>query len=98
MALAFFPRGVEILSDWLHIEQKTITLMCVTIFLILIIFELLSIVSVQDRKITTLAQMVGILMEKQQLSDHAQPKKSDEISPIFLAISSPDTTTRSSPH
>jgi hypothetical protein len=37
--------------------------------LILIIFELLSIVSVQDRKITTLAQLVGILMEHHKLVD-----------------------------
>jgi len=69
MILAIWPRGVEILSSLLRIEQKTITLLCVTIFLILVVFELLTIVSVQDRKITTLAQMVGILMEKQQLID-----------------------------
>jgi len=43
----------------------------VSVFLILIVFELLTIVSVQDRKITTLAQMVGILMEHQKLVDRA---------------------------
>ena len=33
------------------------------------VFELLTIVSVQDQKITTLAQHVGILMEKQKLAE-----------------------------
>jgi hypothetical protein len=33
------------------------------------IFELLTIVSLQDRKISTLAQIVGILMEKHGMSD-----------------------------
>ena len=32
-------------------------------------FELLTIVSLQDQKITTLAQCVGILMEKQKLAE-----------------------------
>ena len=41
----------------------------VSVFLFFIVFELLSIVSVQDQKITALAQLVGILMEKQKLAD-----------------------------
>jgi hypothetical protein len=35
------------------------------------VFELLTIVSLQDRKIATLAQIVGILMEKQGMSEHS---------------------------
>jgi hypothetical protein len=34
-----------------------------------VIFELLTIVSLQDRKIATLAQIVGILMEKHGMGD-----------------------------
>jgi hypothetical protein len=41
----------------------------VSVFLFFIVFELLSIVSVQDQKITALAQLVGILMEKEKLAD-----------------------------
>lgn len=52
-------------------------LLSVSVFLILIIFELLTIVSVLDRKVTTLAQMVGILMEHQKLVD----RQHDGISP-----------------
>jgi hypothetical protein len=69
LLLAVWPRGVEILTHATHIEQSTVMLLCVSVFLILIVFELLTIVSVQDRKITTLAQMVGILMENQKLVD-----------------------------
>jgi hypothetical protein len=69
LVLAVWPRGVELLTRVTHIEQSTVMLLCVSVFLILIVFELLTIVSVQDRKITTLAQMVGILMEHQKLVD-----------------------------
>jgi len=69
LVLAVWPGGVEMLARVSGIEQKTVMLLCVSVFLFLIIFELLTIVSVQDRKITTLAQMVGILMENQKLVD-----------------------------
>jgi hypothetical protein len=69
LVLAVWPGGVEFLARVSGIEQKTVMLLCVSVFLFLIIFELLTIVSVQDRKITTLAQMVGILMEHQKLVD-----------------------------
>src|SRR2546423_13048335 len=65
--LALRPRTLQWFSEQLNINYHTITLLCVTMFLILLIFELLTIISQQDRKITTLAQMVGILMEKQNL-------------------------------
>src|SRR4051812_27741862 len=86
MVLAIWPNGVEYLARVTGIEQKTVMLLCVSIFLILIIFELLTIVSVMDQKITTLAQMVGILMEHQRLVDRhidvaeakARPRSADE--------------------
>src|SRR5271169_6774381 len=60
LLLAVWPRAVELLTRATHIEQSTVMILGVSVFLILIVFELLTIVSVQDRKITTLAQMVGI--------------------------------------
>jgi hypothetical protein len=69
LVLAVWPRGVEILARATHISEATVMLFGMSVFLILIVFELLTIVSVQDRKITTLAQMVGILMENQKLVD-----------------------------
>ncbi len=69
LVLSIWPKGVEHLARVTGIEQGTVMLLCVSVFLILMVFELLTIVSVQDRRITTLAQMVGILMEQQKLVD-----------------------------
>ena len=81
--LALRPRTIQWFSEQLNINYHTITLLCVTMFLILLIFELLTIISQQDRKITTLAQMVGILMEKQNLIEQRHvarhPEDAEEV-------------------
>jgi hypothetical protein len=69
LVLAVWPQALEHAARLTHIGESTVMLFGVSVFLILTIFELLTIVSVQDRKITTLAQMVGILMEHQKLVD-----------------------------
>ena len=69
MALAFWPNGVGWIAENLRIQYNTLALICVSVFLFLIVFELLTIVSVQDQKITALAQLVAILMEKQKLAE-----------------------------
>lgn len=67
--LAAWPNAIGYLADLLDIHYQTVTLLCVTGFLTVMVFELLTIVSLQDQKITTLAQCVGILMEKQGLAE-----------------------------
>ena len=67
--LAAWPNAIGYLADLLDIHYQTVTLLCVTGFLTVMVFELLTIVSLQDQKITTLAQLVGILMEKQKLAE-----------------------------
>ena len=67
--LAAWPNAIGYLADLLDIHYQTVTLLCVTGFLTVMVFELLTIVSVQDQKISTLAQLVGILMEKQKLAE-----------------------------
>jgi hypothetical protein len=69
VALAFWPDGVGWMARQLGIQYNTLALICVSVFLFLVVFELLTIVSVQDQKITALAQLVAILMEKQMLSE-----------------------------
>jgi hypothetical protein len=69
LILAVWPRGIGWLALKLQIEYQTVSLLCLAAFLILMVFELLTIVSLQDRKISTLAQIVGILMEKHGMSD-----------------------------
>lgn len=66
--LAMWPSGIGWLGEMLHMQYQTIVLLCVSAFFLLIILELLTIVSQQDRKITTLAQMVGILVQQRQES------------------------------
>ena len=69
LGLAFWPDGVGWIAQNLGIQYNTLALVCVSVFLFLVVFELLTIVSVQDQKITALAQLVAILMEKQKLAE-----------------------------
>ena len=69
VGLAFWPDGVGWMAKLLGIQYNTLALICVSVFLFLIVFELLTIVSVQDQKITALAQLVAILMEKEKLAE-----------------------------
>src|SRR5687768_18621992 len=68
-ALAAWPNAVGRLADFLDVDYRTLTLLGVASVLALMVFELLTIVSIQDQKITALAQLVGILMEKQKLAE-----------------------------
>ena len=70
--LAIWPDAIARLSEALGISTYTVMLLGVSVFLILLIFELLTIVSVLDRRISTLAQMVGILNEKLRLIERRQ--------------------------
>ncbi len=67
--LAAWPNAVGKIADLLDMDYRTVTLLSVATVLALMVFELLTIVSVQDQKITALAQLVGILMEKQKLAE-----------------------------
>jgi hypothetical protein len=73
MALTLWPDAVDYIARRLDIQYGTVALLGVTALFSILILELLSIVSVQDRKITTLAQLVGILMQKQQQSGGHDP-------------------------
>ena len=64
LVLAVWPDGIVWLSELLGMEKHTTMVLCLAGFLILVIFELLSIVSVQERRIAALAQHVGILDEE----------------------------------
>jgi small-conductance mechanosensitive channel len=73
LILAIWPKAVGWIGLQLQIDYHTVSMLCVVAFLILMIFELLTIVSLQDRKISTLAQLVGIMMEKQGMSEQTHP-------------------------
>lgn len=69
LLLALWRDAVGYLADLLDIDYRTLALIGVTTFFMLMIFKLLSIVSVQERRITTLAQNMSILMQKQGITD-----------------------------
>jgi hypothetical protein len=69
LLLAFRPTAVGWVAAHLDIQYNTLSLIGVSVFLFLIVFELLTIVSVQDQKINALTQLVAIMMEKQNLAD-----------------------------
>jgi len=73
LALAVWPDALGWAAQMLDMTYHTLMVLCLTGFLILVIFELLSIVSVQERRIASLAQMVAILMEQRERSDRSQP-------------------------
>lgn len=64
LVLGCWPDGILFLSEKLEIEKATLLVLGVAIYFVLTTFELLSIVSVQERKIATLGQMVGIMLEE----------------------------------
>lgn len=68
LLLALWRDGVGYLANLLDIDYRTLALIGVTTFFMLMIFKLLSIVSVQERRITTLAQNVSLLMQKQGIT------------------------------
>jgi hypothetical protein len=79
LVLAAWPRGVGWVATKLQIDYRTVPVLCLAALLILMVVELLTIVSLQDRRIATLAQIVGILMEKQGMSDR-------DASPAEIAV------------
>lgn len=64
--LAVWQDAVGRIAEYLGIQYTTVSLLCVTAFVFVMIFELLTIVSVQEQKINTLTQMVSLLKEKQR--------------------------------
>jgi len=80
VGLAFWQDGIGWVAQRLGLPYTTLAVMGVSVFLLLIVFELLAIVSIQDQKITALAQLVGILMEKHKLADpEHRPAASDDL-------------------
>jgi hypothetical protein len=69
LLLAAWPDAINWMAVRLDIAYQTLALLAVVAFFMLMIFELLTIVSLQDRKISNLAQIIGIMMEKHGMND-----------------------------
>ncbi len=64
LALAIWPDAIGWMAARLGIEYQTVLLLAVTTFFLVVNFNLLSIVSVQERRIVCLAQMVAVMAQK----------------------------------
>ena len=75
IVMAVWQDAVGVIAEMLGIQYTTFSLLCVTAFLFVMIFELLTIVSIQEQKINTLSQMVGLMSEKRprELADSKDP-------------------------
>jgi len=67
LALAIWPDGILWVADALQMEKATFMILCLGVFTILLLLKLLSVVSVQERQIAALTQIVGILSEEQNM-------------------------------
>jgi hypothetical protein len=79
LALAVWPDAIGGLSGWLGIEYQTVLLLAVTTFFLVLNFNLLSIVSIQERRITSLAQMVAIMAQKLGGDREQNPSRSSTL-------------------
>lgn len=64
LVLAVWPDGIVYLSERLAIEKPTLMVLILTGFVLLVLLQLLSIVSVQDRRIATLTQLLSLSMHE----------------------------------
>jgi hypothetical protein len=64
LALAAWPNAVGWVAIRLGIEYQTVLLLAVTTFFLAMNFKLLSIVSVQERRIACMAQLLALLTQK----------------------------------
>ena len=77
LALAVWPDAIGWLAGLLGIEYQTVLLLAVTTFFLVMNFNILSIVSIQERRITSLAQMVAIMAQKLSMDrEHGRGRSS----------------------
>ena len=69
LALAVWPNAISRLASLMSMPYHTVMILLVTGFLLVQLFELLSIISIQERRIASLAQMVSILMEQHRRTE-----------------------------
>ncbi len=67
LAMAVWPGAVDLLASRLAIEKPTVLVLCLTAFLVVMLFKLLAIVSTQERQIASLTQITAILAARADL-------------------------------
>ena len=78
LALAVWPDAIVWIEQTLRIEKPTVMVFALGTFTILLIFKLLSVVSIQERRITTLAQRLAMIeasADQSELDDNDESEK-----------------------
>ena len=79
LVLAVWPDAIMLASRWLAIEKPTVLVLAMGGFLLIIMFKLTSVISVQDRRVNSLTQLLAILMqERDQRTGLASPPEPTE--------------------
>ena len=81
VGLAVWPDALDRVARALQMPYQTLMIVLLAGYMILVIFQLMSIVSVQERRIATLAQMVGLLSERVAAQDRKQDTSTNEQPP-----------------
>jgi len=63
LGFAIWPDAIVWMESLLHIEKATLMVFALGTFTIMLIFKLLAVVSLQERRITSLAQEIAMLNE-----------------------------------
>ena len=66
LVLAIWPDALASVAGKLGMPYYTAAVMALTMFFLLVIVDLFTLLSIQDRRINDLAQMVGILMSQRE--------------------------------
>jgi len=77
LVLAVWPDAIVLISDLLQIEKATFLVLVTGSFLLMILFKLTSIISVQDRRINSLTQLLAIMNEQRQHQSSDSPADSE---------------------
>jgi len=73
--LAVWPGLLGRIAEWMNMPYHTLMVILLAVYLLLLIFKLLSIVSIQERKIADLAQELAIL----RLGSNAQVARTTSV-------------------
>lgn len=69
VVLAVWRDAMGQLALWLNVDYRTLAILMVTTFVVIMNLKMLSLLSVQERKINELAQRLGVMTERKRDGD-----------------------------
>lgn len=69
LVLAVWRDAMGLFAQWLNVDYRTLAILMVTTFVVIMNLKMLSLLSVQERKINELAQRLGVMTERKRDGD-----------------------------